>query len=162
MKRNFSLFALISAITLVSFTGPGLTKNKKLSVTPFNEQSSFEIDGESWNDCTGEWMHLTGQIHFNIHGVINNNRISMVQHSNYQALSGIGLTSGKHYAGSGSFNYIGNGNFSGSYTVLTTSSVRLSASQGGNNLVFTMRVKTTVNANGDVTVSRFDDAMFCQ
>ena len=86
----------------------------------------------------------------------------MVQHGNYQGLTGVGLASGKHYAGSNVFNDVYNGNFTGSYTAVTVTSLRLNAPGGGNNLTLLGRVKTIVNANGEVTVSRFEDEMTCQ
>jgi len=161
MKNLFPL-ALTLAITLVSFTKVNPTHHKKTSTIPFHDQISFEFEGDAWNDCTGEWIHLTGEIHFDVHGVINNNRISLGQHGNYQGFAGVGLSSGKHYAGSNVFNDDYNGNFSGSYTTVTVTSLKLNAPGGGNNLVLVGRVKTTVNANGDVTVSRLEDTMVCQ
>jgi hypothetical protein len=120
------------------------------------------IDGDLWNDCTGEWVHISGQIHFTVHGMINGNRTSMVQHGNCQGLSGVELSSHKHYAGSNVFNDIYNGNFAGSYTAISSSSVRLNASGNDNNLTVVVRTKTTVNGNGDVTASHLEDAMSCQ
>lgn len=154
--------SLTMAVALISFTNAHLVKPAKTSTVTFNDQSSFEIDGDLWNDCTAEWVHVTGQIHFTVQGMINNNRISMVQHGNCQGLSGVGLSSRKHYAGSDVFNGVYNANFTGSYTTLAMSSVRLQAPGAGNNLVVVVRMKTTVNANGDVTVDHMDDAMFCQ
>jgi hypothetical protein len=163
MKKNLPSVALSAVIMLFSFTKAHPAKYKTTQAISFNDQSTFDIDGDSWNACTGEWIHLTGEIHFTVHGVINNNRITMVQHGNYQGLTGVGLTSGKHYTGSNVFNDVYSGNFTGSYTAVTITSLRLNGPGGGNNLTLVGRVKTTVNANGAVTVSRFeDDEMTCQ
>jgi hypothetical protein len=112
--------------------------------------------------CLPSWVHISGQIHFTVHGMINGNRISLVQHGNCQGLSRVGLSSHKHYAGLNVFNDIYNGNFAGSYTAISSSSVRLNASGSDNNLTVVVRTKTTVNGNGDVTASHLEDAMSCQ
>ena len=149
-------------VSLISLLNVGFTKVVRPPAITFNDQSSFDIDGDLWNDCTGEWVHISGQIHFTVHGMINGNRISLVQHGNCQGLSGVGLSSHKHYAGSNVFNDIYNGNFSGSYSAISISSVRLNASGSDNNLTVVIRTKTTVNGNGDVTASHLEDAMSCQ
>jgi hypothetical protein len=162
MKRKFRLTYAAIIISIISFTNIGFTKPQKPPAITFNDQSSFDIDGDLWNDCTGEWVHITGQIHLSVHGMINGNRISLVQHGNCQGLLGVGLSSRKHYAGSNVFNDIYNANFTGSYTALTASSVKLNASGSDNNLVVIIRTKTTVNGNGDVTASHLEDGMSCQ
>jgi hypothetical protein len=131
-------------------------------VIPFNDQSVFSIDDYAWSDCSGESIHITGQIHIDVHGVINNNRINFAAHDNYQGLTGIGETSGKLYAASGVFNDVYNGNFTGSFTESSSSTIRLNVSGGGNNLVMTIRANTNVNANGDVTVNRYRESFHCQ
>ena len=162
MKKNLNLAYATIAVSLISLLNIGFTKAVSTPTTSFNDQSSFDIDGDLWNDCTGEWVHISGQIHFTVHGMINGNRISMVQHGNCQGLSGVGLSSHKHYAGSNVFNDVYNGNFAGSFTAISSSSVRLSAPGSDNNLTVVVRTKTTVNSNGDVTASHLEDAMSCQ
>jgi hypothetical protein len=163
MKKILFLLLLATAIALVSFTKLIAEKHKTFTTVPFNDQSSFLIESDSWSDCTGEWIHVIGNIHIDVHGVMNGNKINFVQHINYQGLSGEGQTSGRHYAGSGVFNNIYNGKFDGSsYTTISTSSIKLNAAGSGNNLVFTSKSKITVNASGEVTVSRFDDLMTCR
>ena len=159
-KLNLAYTAIV--VSLILLLNIDFTKAATSRAITFNDQSSFDIDGDLWNDCTGEWVHISGQIHFTVHGMINGNRISMVQHGNCQGLSGVGLSSHKHYAGSNVFNDIYNGNFAGSYTAISNSSVRLNTSGSDNNLTVVVRTKTTVNGNGDVTASHLEDAMSCQ
>jgi len=154
---------LITVIALVSFTKLVAGKPKSFVNIPFNEQSGFSLESEAWSECTGEWVHITGEVHINIHGVMNGNRINYGQHINYQGLSGEGQTSGRHYSGSGAINGVINGKFDGSfYTNISFSSIKLNTPGNDNNLVLTSKFKITVNANGDVTVSRFDDSTGCQ
>jgi hypothetical protein len=163
MKKALFSFVLLTAISFVSFTKLVAEKKKVFTAVPFNDQSVFFIESDSWSDCTGEWVHITGSIHIDVHGVMNGNRINFVQHINYQGLSGEGQASGKHYSGSGVFNSVYNGKFDGSsYTTISSSSIKLNATGSGNNLVFTSKGKTIVNANGDVIINRFDDSMGCQ
>jgi len=156
MKKVFFFLFLFASILLMSST-----KNTAPPV-PFNEQTFFPIDDYVWSDCAEESIHITGQIHIDVHGVINNNRINFGVHDNYQGLTGVGETSGNLYAGSGSYSDVYNGNFTGSYTESTNSSVRFNTAGGGNNLVMTIHANTTVNANGVVTVSRYRDSFHCQ
>ena len=162
MKKNLLALVFLT-IALASFTNLVSEKQEKFPAVPFNDQSNFIIESDSWSDCTGEWVHVTGNIHIDVHGVMSGNRINFVQHISYQGLSGIGQSSGKHYSGSGVFNSVYNGKFDGSsYTTISSSSVKLSTAGGSNNLVFTSKGKTTVNANGDVILNKFDDSMTCQ
>jgi hypothetical protein len=153
------LFPLAFCISVIFMSS---TAKHPSAVTPFNDQSFFTIDDYAWSDCSGESIHITGQIHIDVHGVINNNRINFAVHDNYQGLTGVGETSGKLYAASGSYSDVYNGNFTGSFTESTNSSVRFNVAGGGNNLVFTIHANTTVNANGAVTVSRYRDSFHCQ
>jgi hypothetical protein len=163
MKKILLSLVLTTAIALVSFTKLVAEKQTAFTAVPFNDQSSFLIESDSWSDCTGEWIHITGNIHIDIHGVMNGNRINFVQHINYQGLSGEGETSGRHYSGSGVSNNVFNGKFDGSfYTTMSSSLIKLNAPGSGNNLVLTSKARITVNARGEVTVSRFDDSMACQ
>jgi hypothetical protein len=162
MKKKLSLAYTAIVISLFSLFNIGFTKVVTPPAITFNDQSSFDIDGDLWNDCTGEWVHISGEIHFTVHGMINGNRISLVQHGNCQGLSGVGLSSHKHYAGSNVFNDVYNGNFTGLYTAISSSSVRLNASGSDNNLTVVVRTKTTVNGNGEVSASHLEDAMSCQ
>jgi len=163
MRRLLLLLTLFTAIVFVSVRGLVGPKGKTFITVPFNEQSSFFLESDSWSDCTGEWVHITGNIHIDVHGVMNGNRINFVQHINYQGLSGEGLTSGRHYTGSGVANSAYNGKFDGlSYTTISSSAIKMNTSGPGNNLVLASSAKITVNARGEVTISKFDDGIGCQ
>lgn len=161
MKKATILSALFLLFTVSSFIRPGSLPNPS-SAIPFNEQVVMAIDEDTWSDCAGEWVHLTGTIHYLVHGTVNKNRVSMVQHGNYQGLTGRGQTTGRIYTGSSNFNDVNNANFNGIYTAITSISVRLRTAGPDNNFIFTTRIKTTVNANGEVTVSRIDEGSHCQ
>ena len=157
MKQILFYLAICSSLLFLSSTA-----KRPSGVIPFNDQSFFTIDDYAWSECSGESIHITGQIHIDVHGVINNNRMNFAIHDNYQGLTGVGETSGKLYAASGVFNDVYNGNFSGSYTESMKSSIRFNTAGGGNNFVMTMQSNTTVNANGVVTLSRYRESFRCQ
>jgi hypothetical protein len=155
MKKFFFFLVVLSSLFLTSST------KRSAAPVPVHEHYVYPIDDWAWSDCTGESIHITGQIMIDIHGIVNNNRMNFVIHDNY-SVQGIGETSGKLYAGSGLYNESYNGNFTGSYTLSGKSKVRLNTSGGQNNLVLTMRAHTTVNAQGIVTVNRFSESYGCQ
>lgn len=157
MRKILFPLALLASMMFISSTA-----KHPSGVIPFNDQSVFPIDDYVWSDCSGESIHITGQIHIDVHGVINNNRMNFAVHDNYQCLTGVGETSGKLYAGTGSYSDVYNGNFTGSYTESSNSSIRFNVAGGGNNLVFTIHANTTVNSSGVVTVSRYRDSFHCQ
>ena len=162
MKRILLSPGLLTAIVFLSFT-PMTKDSETTAVVPFNEQSSFSLESDSWSDCSGEWIHITGNIHIDVHGVMNGSRINYVQQINYQGLSGEGQTSGKHYSGSGVFNSVYNGRFDGSvYTTISSSVIKMNTPGSGNNAVLTSTGKITVNARGEVIISKFEDSMLCQ
>lgn len=161
MKNSTTILAIMLLFTVSSFTRPDYLANTG-SATTFSEHVVMAIDADTWSDCAGEWVHLTGSIQFLVHGMVNKNRISMVQHGNYQGLTGRGISSGRIYTGSSNFTDVNNASFNGSYTAIMNISVRLRTAGPENNFIYTTRVKTTVNGNGEVTVSRIDEGSHCQ
>jgi len=155
MKKLVFPLLGISFFLLTSFA------NRSAAPVPVHEHYVSLIDDWAWSDCTGESIHITGQIMIDIHGVINNNRMNFVIHDNYE-VHGIGETSGKLYVGSSTYNDSYNGNFAGSYTETGNSVIHLNTSGGQNNLVMTMRAHTTLNAQGVVTANRYTDSYSCQ
>ena len=88
-----TLFAVI--ISLASFT-TSQNKNVAGAIT-YHNTSSFDISGTLNSPCTMEAIDYTGSIHFNQHGVSNNNKISESFHVNTQGVSGVGQTTGTKY-----------------------------------------------------------------
>ena len=61
MKRKLRLTYAAIVISIISFTSIGFIKLGRPPAITFSDQSSFDIDGDLWNDCTGEWVHVTGR-----------------------------------------------------------------------------------------------------
>jgi hypothetical protein len=163
MRKAF-LFAFIAtaAITLVSFTtisyAPSANQlqssvKEKTGAIPFKSSSTETYTDLFYNDCSGEWVELTGTVTYDTHGVINGNKMSSVLHISEKD-KGVGLTSGKQYTGSIERNDAYNVSFNGAVIFSIVENGVLATPGGGNNIKVRAEIKVTINANGDVTVER--------
>ena len=123
----------------------------KAEVDKFNEK--WEIGPEEvYNDCTGEWVELTGTFHINGRVVTDSaGGFHFKLHENWY-LVGVGLDSGTEYIGNVTFNEQFNekGDFPFEQTVIQTATL---VSKGEEpNLIMKARYHITINVNGDVTV----------
>lgn len=105
------------------------------------------------NRCTGEEVVGEIRVHFLLTLTINGNTVSGMELLQYSA-QGVGQTTGALYAGNESGSATFNASLSNGRATMTDSvTFHLATRGGGNNMVITGRSHTTINANGDVTVS---------
>ena len=117
----------------------------------------FEIS----NPCTGEAVVGEIRVHFLLTLTINGNNVSGIELLQYSA-QGVGQTTGARYAG----NESGQAPFTASLvneqaTMTDSVTFHLTTPGGGNNMVISGRSHTTINANGEVTVSYDELSVSC-
>ena len=153
-KIFFVLMLLTSAAFGYSFAPTGATPIK------FDASGSGAFTFN--NTCTGEMVTLNYTSDFSVRGVINGNRVSLSFHIQ-DHYDGTGNTSGANYQGSGNLNETVNFSLNnGQGEVNFVEHVIITTAGGGNNLKINASFHLTVNANGDVTVSRGDFSVVCQ
>ncbi|MCU7550494.1 hypothetical protein OCK74_15355 [Chitinophagaceae bacterium LB-8] len=122
------------------------------SGTPFNFAETFAIQWNAWNDCTGEWVVFSGTGHYSVHGVINDNKATFSLHYNTSNAKGVGLTSGRQYISTETFNYTNNGSFINEQIVFQQRGTIKYISIGSlDNFNLENDWHLTINANGEVT-----------
>ncbi len=107
-------------------------------------------------------MDLSGSIHALVQGVINNNKISLSLHANFQNLSGQGQPSGNNYSGGGAANAHLNVSFNGAFNGHVVASTVLTTPGRNNNLFLKVKFHITVNANGAVTAKVVEVTADCK
>ncbi|HTK20820.1 MAG TPA: hypothetical protein VL442_14945 [Mucilaginibacter sp.] len=127
------------------------------AATPYNDKQDFDMTtlGIQANSCAGEQLQVVGGIyHLDLHGTINKNNFSAVEHVNAQDFKLIGPATGTTYSGSVSYDQSFNSSFTdGKFITKTTQSILLSTPGGKNNVMVKMDVHLTLNANGTMTAS---------
>jgi hypothetical protein len=123
----------------------------------YNDKQDFDMTtlGIQATSCTGEQLQVvSGIYHLDLHGVINGNTFTAVEHVNAQNFKLVGEATGTTYAGSVSYNQSFNTTFTnGKFVTKTTQSILLTTPGGKNNVMVKMDVHLTINAQGVVTAS---------
>jgi hypothetical protein len=139
---------------------PAFTSKSLASVSaamPYNTKQDFDMTtlGIQAFGCNGEQLQVTGGIyHLDLHGVINKDNFSAVEHVNAQDFKLVGMATGTTYTGSVSYTQSFNETFTdGRFVTKTTQSILLSTPGGKNNVMVKMDVHLTLNANGTMTAS---------
>ena len=109
---------------------------------------SIELNAIRSNDCSGESVQLSGLIHFVSQTQPNGD---VVGHFNYQAVTGLGLTSGTRYHVSAIDQFHLTAPFPSS--IYSVRSFRLISEGGGDNLLVRVLFLITVNANGEIAMT---------
>jgi len=147
MRRFLVLIGIaVVAAAVAATAAPAATLANVRAVLPFAIS----------NPCTGEDVVGEIRVHFLLTLTISGNNISGLELLQYSA-QGVGQTTGARYAG----NESGQAPFAASLvneraTMTDSVTFHLTTPGPGNNMVIRARSHTTINANGDVTVS-FDD-----
>ena len=127
------------------------------TASPYNDQQDFDMTtlGIQAFGCTGEQLQVVGGIyHLDLHGVINGNNLTVVEHVNAQNFKLVGMATGTTYTGSVSYNQSFNASFTnGKFVTKETQSILLTTPGGKNNLLAKIDVHETLNAQGVLTAN---------
>lgn len=148
MIRTFATLLAITAIALAGAAGAGaqattVTTNEQVPITVF----AFVPCA---NDGAGELVLLTGTLHVLTHVTIDDQGgLHVKQHFQPQGLSGVGLTTGDTYRGTG----VTQTEFNATAATEQTSinNFRIIGQGRDNNFLVHSTFHVTVNANGEVT-----------
>src|SRR4051812_34100236 len=142
MKKRLAALALAGLLATVAASA---------SDAAVVTQSTFHSDFTYFNPCTGEDVHIIGDVTFHTTSTVTDNTISGTMHSVFIA-TGTGLTSGLTYQESVVFNRSFQTSLqNGEATNTTQGMIRVIAPGGGNNQYDPFLLYTTMNANGDIT-----------
>lgn len=105
------------------------------------------------NGGEGELVELTGTLHTLTTLTMTGNNLSIVTHFQPQGVSGVGLTTGDRYVGTGSSTDHISGSFvNGLFTGTLAESFRIIGQGPGNNFQYQGIFNLTINANGELSV----------
>ena len=151
-KVSLLVVIIIAGFILSSFTGKQIVSLNNAATVSIEE---MEIDFDTFNECSEEWIHLNGQAQIIIVSNTNNNRISGTWHMNMQHVTGEGLSSGTIYHVSGISNQPFSSPLTGGANTISLVT-RLNMIGGGNRYALKGNYHGTMNANGTIT-SFFDN-----
>jgi hypothetical protein len=147
MKKLFTAFALVATVGCLAATAAGAAVVSR---------STFHSDFVFNDMCSGEAVHVVGDVDFFTTSTVNDNVISGTTHSVFKAV-GTGLTSGLTYHESVEFNRAFQASLQNGEATLTQEGlINVVAPGPGNNLFSPIFFHMTINANGDVTSLNLD------
>jgi opacity protein-like surface antigen len=147
MKKLLAALALASLVATIAAAA---------SHAAVVTRSTFHSDFTYFDPCTGEDVHIIGDVTFQTTSTVTDNTISGTMHSVFIA-TGTGVTSGLKYQETVVFNRSFETSLqNGEATNTTQGVIRVIAPGGGNNQYDPFFLHTTMNANGDVTSFRFE------
>ena len=154
MKKLLAALVLVGALSCVGAT---IGQAEVVSHTTFPSDFTF------FDSCTGESVHIVGEVSFLSTSTVTDNTISGSLHTVFKA-TGTGLTSGLRYQESVVFNRIFQSSLqNGEATLTQVGAIHVMAPGGGNNLFSPIFFHTTMDAHGNVTSLRIDSpAPTCQ
>jgi hypothetical protein len=142
MKKLFTAFVLLAALGCIAATAAGAAVVSR---------STFHSDFVFTDICSGEDVHVVGDVSFLTTSTVNDNVISGTTHSVFKAV-GTGLSSGLTYRESVEFNRAFESSLqNGEATVTQKGLISVVAPGPGNNLFSPIFFHMTINANGEVT-----------
>lgn len=148
--QRFATHLAVLAVALVGATAAGaeaitFTSNERVPITLF-------VFVPCANDGTGELVELTGTLHVLTHVTIDDRGgLHVKTHFQPQGVSGVGLTTGDKYQGTG----VTQQRFNATAGITDTfvNNFRIVGQGPGNNFLVHQNVHITITPNGDVTAA---------
>ncbi|MBA3585229.1 MAG: hypothetical protein H0W36_12015 [Gemmatimonadetes bacterium] len=147
------------------WTAPAVLKPARAAV--FTENLSIPVVLEVSVPCAaggaGEVVVLSGKLHILVHETINDNRFRVKLHFQPQGVSGVGLSTGDKYQGTGVGEETFGGSFvNGQFSDTFVNNFRIIGQGPGNNFLVHQTLHITVNANGEVTAEVDNFSIQCK
>jgi hypothetical protein len=153
MQRGLLVAAAIGLALVAIFTRSTVTG----AATTITDNISIPISYITYAYCpgggAGEYIQLSGTLHYLTHTTFDNKGgAHIVFHSNYQGVTGVGLTTGTKYRATGGshYTYTTRGL---PFTTTSTSNFGLIGQGRDNKFTFHYNFHITVNANGELTAT---------
>ena len=132
------------------------------SVTHNDATTTYSIDVELYSECTGEFVHVTGDVHLKYHAILKEDGAHhIIAHDRNVNIRGVGVTSGKSYRAQGNYNSAWNYETKGVVYKIVSKFILMTPG-GKNNLIVTSSVNYVVDADGQFKVSKTDETAKCQ
>ena len=68
--------AVVETKTGQAYSNP--VSSNAVNAVPINQSVTFPIDSYIYNACAGEYIHISGTLHYKLRGMISNNKITYV------------------------------------------------------------------------------------
>lgn len=146
------------ALTAIAFTA--LPSFKLPPATVVDQHLEVDVDEAYPNPCNGDILDVTGHEIYDVHAVFNKNRANTSTHAQgrYDAVDANGNT----YSGHGSYSFPQNlPADNGAATISLVYQVHFVGHGSAPNFTLRIKEKITVNANGEITVSRSNTTVSC-
>ena len=164
MKRVASLITLAAAFTFAACDAP-TALDDSVAGSPLFAKATTSMDNVKlpvsigvFIPCAaggaGEVVFLSGNLHSILHSTVNGNNFKTTIHNQPQGISGLGLTTGDKYQGTGVTRETFGGSFvNGQFSHTFINNFRIIGQGRGNNSLIHQTFHVTFNANGELTAS---------
>ncbi len=116
-----------------------------------------------YNSCTGEPVHLTGELHVLVHITEDGNGgFHFYSHFQPMGVSGQGLASGRNYQAVGETIRMSNDSSESQFEGSFVNNFKIVGQGPGGNFMVHTNTHFTVNANGDVTADIVNSSVECR
>jgi hypothetical protein len=154
MRYTARAVASIAALVACSDSPTAPPDRPSLAAATLTENIIVPLDIAVFIPCAdggnGELVQLSGNLHLLNHITVNDNGFHIKSHAQPQGISGLGLTTGDKYQGTGVSQ--DNFNLGPGETYTLVNNFRIIGQGPGNNLLVHGTLHYTINANGDLTV----------
>ena len=131
------------------------------SVSHDHSTTSYPVDVETYSECSGEYVHVTGDVTLMYRAVQKEDGAYHITAKDRMNLRGIGVTTGDRYMFHGNSSKSHHYELKGGIYKINYRSVLMSPGSG-NKLVFSGTTTFITNAKGELVVSKTEDNISCK
>ncbi len=162
--KTISAVAALAIVGLVACDSPAALDDSAVTppsfavATTFTDNVSFPVNIGVFIPCAaggaGEVVFLSGNLHSLSSSTTNDNNFTLTIQNHPQGISGVGLTTGDKYQGTGVTRETLSGSFvNGQFSKTFVNNFRIIGQGAGNNFLIHQDLHITFNANGELTAS---------
>ncbi len=150
---------LVGVVVALSFVRPGLAEVLTNETIPFTE----DVFVPCANGGAGEVVHLTGDLHLLVVSALSyTDHITYVTHHQPQGISGVGLTTGDMYRGTGVTQTIDTAPDGYAFQSTSVNNYRIIGQGPDNDFLVHQIMHLTINATGETTVDFDKSSVGCR
>jgi hypothetical protein len=159
LKRLSTLFIFPLALAILALVGPA---EAKAQATVITSNTRVPIEFFNVNSCTGDQITIDGTSHVLFHVTTTKSGHSNEKLEINFALQGVNTTSGIRYVVNEAVTATTASNVNGAFVFNTVSHLNVISQGNEDNLLLRTEIHATLNANGELTSSKFVFTVECR
>ena len=123
--------------------------------------TTYPVDVETYSECSGEYVHVTGHVTLMYHAVLKEDGAYHITAKDRMNIRGVGVTSGERYMFHGNYSKTHHYELKGGVYKITYRGI-LMAPGSGNKVTYSGFTTFITNAKGELVVSETEDNISCK